>query len=312
LLASGRFEEFIFARSPFMRDRFEGAGIDRDIRLALMRNKGRRSIRETAAYLAGRAIAAVDVFVVSGPTWVAAYDKALAEGREEAEAIYIADKTAEATQGGGRAASLSAIQRDNEVTKMVTFAYGWANALYNVQRGAVVDLKNGADRQNAAYRAAAVILLPALADAFMSGDWPDLEDEDGVVAGAAKWFARNVFFGAFAGIPVIRDFAGATERRAAGKYAGPVGQTALGRMGDEVMKLGNDAWVAAFEPDKEVSGRWPSHLINAIGFALGLPGTAQASRSVSYVTDVEAGDQNPDGVVDVMVGLAKGPQENQE
>jgi len=312
LMATGRFNEFVFSRSKIMKDRFEGASFERDIRLALTNMVGSKDLRDRITYLCARAISAIDVFVVSGPTWIAAYDRALADGRDEETAVYLADKAAEGAQGSGRASTLSAIQRNNEVTKMVTFAYGWANALYNIQRGAATDLKNGVNRTHAAYQLAAVMLLPAIADALMSGDWPDFEDEEDPVMAIMAWFGRNVLFGAFSGIPVVRDFAGAAERKAAGKYAGPVGQTAMGRIGDEFGKLGQDAWDLAFSEDGEVSRRWPSHAINSVGFALGLPGTAQLARSVNYATDVADGEQNPDGVIDWMSGLAKGPQEDQK
>lgn len=317
LLASNRFGEFVFERSPIMRDRFEGAGLDRDIRLALTRNGGKRSKVEMARYLAGRMIAFIDVFVVSGPTWIAAYDRALAEGREEADAIYIADQTAEAAQGSGRASTLAGIQQSNEVTKMVTFAYGWANALYNIQRGNLADIRNGVNRMQAASQFAAVMILAPLADALISGDLPDFDDEEkDPVQAAIEWFARNIFFGAFSGVPIIRDFAGAAERKAAGKYAGPVGQTPLGRVGDEVSKLATDAWdfaaMLAGDEEAEPSRRWPAHFINSLGFVLGLPGAAQAARTTNYVTDVNDGEQNPDGLLDWIVGLTRGPQENQE
>jgi hypothetical protein len=171
---------------------------------------------------------------------------------------------------------------------------------------------------------ALVSILPPLADALLSGDMPDWEDEEGELAAIIKWFARNVFFGLFSGIPIVRDFAGAGERKAAGKYAGPVGQTPLGRIGDEVFKLGQDVWdlsnVAASQltngavgdPEAEVSDRWPAHFINTLGFALGLPGTAQAARTTNYLTDTAEGEQNPDGLLDWIVGLTRGPQENQE
>lgn len=311
--STGNLRGFITERSEFMRLRVEQGDLDRDYRLAMQQARGAEGLKAQALTLTGKAIAMVDFYTVSGATWMGAYDKALSEGRDESQAVYLADMAVRVTQGGGRAIDQAGIQRANEVTKMMTFAYGWANAFYNMQRAAVVDLKNGQDRTENAIRLTALLLLPALLDAALSGDWPKEGDTvEETIKNVAAWFARNVFFGAAAGVPLLRDFAGTGERLAAGQYAGPVGQTPYGRLGDSVFRLGNDAWVAAFEPDKDVSRRWPAHLIQATGLALGIPGTTQAARAVNYITDVNDGEQNPDGVLDWMNGLLRGPQKDQE
>lgn len=311
--ATGNLKPFITERSEFMRLRVEQGDLDRDYRLAMQQARGAEGLRAQALTLTGKAIALVDFYGVSSATWMGAYDKALSEGRDESQAVYEADMAVRVTQGGGRAIDQAGIQRANEVTKMMTFAYGWANALYNMQRAAIVDLKNGHDRFENAVRFASLLVLPALLDAALSGDWPERgETVEETMRNMAAWFARNVFFGAAAGVPLLRDLAGTGERLAAGEFAGPIGQTPYGRLGDSAFRLANDAWTAAFEPDKEVSRRWPAHMIQATGLALGLPGTTQAARAVNYVTDVEAGEQQPDGVLDWMNGLLRGPQKDQE
>lgn len=313
LNATGNLKAFITERSEFMRLRVEQGDLDRDYRLAMQQARGAEGLRAQALTLTGKAIALVDFYGVSSATWMGAYDKALSEGRDESQAVYEADMAVRVTQGGGRAIDQAGIQRANEVTKMMTFAYGWANALYNMQRAAVVDLKNGHDRFENAVRLTSLLVLPALLDAALSGDWPERgETVEETMRNMAAWFARNVFFGAAAGVPLLRDLAGTGERLAAGEFAGPIGQTPYGRLGDSAFRLANDAWTAAFEPDKDVSRRWPAHLIQATGLALGLPGTTQAARAVNYVTDVQDGEQQPDGVLDWMNGLLRGPQKDQE
>lgn len=322
LLFTDNLRRFVTGRSEFMRLRVEQGDLDRDFRLAMQNAKAGRGAggkvqalkqaRDNALVFSGKAIALVDFYLVSAPTWLGAYDKAMSEGRDEAAALYAADLAVRKTQGGGRAIDQAGVQRQNEVTKMMTFAYGWANAYYNMQRAAVVDLKNGQDRFENAVKLTALLVLPAIADAFLSGDWPEPgEDAQESIRNVAAWFARNVFFGAAAGVPVLRDFAGVAERKAEGKYAGAVGQTPLGRLGDSIIKLGDDAWDLAFDPEHEVSRRWPAHVIQSVGLALGVPGTTQATRVVNYGTDVADGEQNPDSVTDWMNGLLRGPQDDQ-
>lgn len=322
LLFTDNLRRFVTGRSEFMRLRVEQGDLDRDFRLAMQNAKAGRGAggkvqalkqaRDNALVFSGKAIALVDFYLVSAPTWLGAYDKAMSEGRDEAAALYAADLAVRKTQGGGRAIDQAGVQRQNEVTKMMTFAYGWANAYYNMQRAAVVDLKNGQDRFENAVKLTALLVLPAIADAFLSGDWPEPgEDAQESIRNVAAWFARNVFFGAASGVPVLRDFAGVAERKAEGKYAGAVGQTPLGRLGDSIIKLGDDAWDLAFDPEHEVSRRWPAHVIQSVGLALGVPGTTQATRVVNYGTDVADGEQNPDSVTDWMNGLLRGPQDDQ-
>lgn len=311
LLWTDNLRGFITSRSEFMRLRVEQGDLDRDFRLAMQQAKGAEGLREKALVLTGKAIALVDFYLVSAPTWLGAYDKALVAGADEAGALYAADMAVRRTQGGGRAIDQAGIQRANEVTKMLTFAYGWANAYYNMQRGAVVDLKNGEARFENAIKLAALLILPALLDAALSGDWPEPgETVQETISNAAEWFARNVFFGAAAGVPVLRDAASTAERKAAGEYAGAMGQTPLGRTGDAIIKLGKDAWDAAFDREN-LSRRWPAHVIQATGLVFGIPGTTQATRAVNYTTDVAEGEQNPDGPLDWMNGLMRGPQEEQ-
>jgi hypothetical protein len=312
-LAAGRnLYPYITGLSDFMRLRVEQGDLDRDYRLAMQRAQGAEGLKERALVMSGKAIALVDFYFVSAPTWLAAYDRALTEGKDETGAVYLADKAVRITQGGGRAIDQSGIMRANEVTKMVTFAYSWANALYNMQRSSLADINNGHERMHNAIRLMAVMVLPALFDAVLSGDVPDAgDDPEEAIKNAVGWFARNVFFGAFSGIPVVRDLAGGAERLAQGKYVGSLGQTAMGRIADSVLALGVDAW-AAIDEDREVNRRWPAHVINSTGLLLGLPGTSQVARTTNYVQDVQDGEQNPDSLLDWMTGLLKGPQKNQE
>jgi hypothetical protein len=133
---------------------------------------------------------------------------------------------------------------------------------------------------------------------------------------------RNVAFGLPVGLPGIRDWANAAENEMRGKYAGSIGQTPLGRIIDTGRQLADDAYAAGIDSaliaagaeveDREVSRRWPAHVINAVGFTLGVPGTITASRATNYLTDVADGEQSPDSVMDWVTGLLRGPQDDQK
>jgi hypothetical protein len=69
--------------------------------------------------------------LVDVPTWLGAYNKALAEGNTEARAVAIADRTVTDAQGGGRTQDLSGIERGGEWAKLFTVFYTFFNTALN-------------------------------------------------------------------------------------------------------------------------------------------------------------------------------------
>lgn len=70
--------------------------------------------------------------LVDVPTWLGAYNKALAEGNTEARAVAIADRTVTDAQGGGRTQDLSGIERGGEWAKLFTVFYTFFNTALNI------------------------------------------------------------------------------------------------------------------------------------------------------------------------------------
>lgn len=70
--------------------------------------------------------------LVDVPTWLGAYNKALAEGNTEARAVAIADRTVTDAQGGGRTQDLSCIERGGEWAKLFTVFYTFFNTALNI------------------------------------------------------------------------------------------------------------------------------------------------------------------------------------
>jgi hypothetical protein len=340
IMARGGFmalPEFVFERSNYMRLRVEEGGIDRDIRNAVLaptstataamivqpgmsvkqRAEAATAVATAAkdkmTFIGGVMVGWTDFFFVSAPTWLGVYDSALAEGQTEDEAVLAADAAVQRTQGGGRPIDQAGIQRGSEAAKMLTFAFGWANAHYNLQRDFALDIRDGRDRAGAMVGMTFLLIVAPLLDALLSNDWPDFEDEENPLEVMAAWFLRNVFFGIPAGIPVVREFANIAEREMQGKYTGSALTTPTGKIIDAGKVLVDDVMAAAnSEDDKELSRRWPAHVIMALGMTFGLPGSVQLSRVASYGTDVADGEQNPEHIGDWINGLLRGPQNDQE
>jgi hypothetical protein len=101
--------------------------------------------------------------------------------------------------------------------------------LFNAQWQAARDLRKG-DPRKAASVTFWWLIVSTLGDAMLSGDWPDDDVESWT-----KWFGRNVFFGLWAGIPLVRDFTNAAERKLAGQYS-DYSQTPVTRVYEAVDK----------------------------------------------------------------------------
>lgn len=72
--------------------------------------------------------------LVDLPTWMGAYNKALAEGKAEAEAVAMADRMLIEAQGSGRYQDLSGVERGNAWVQLLTVFYTFFNTTYNLAR----------------------------------------------------------------------------------------------------------------------------------------------------------------------------------
>nr|DAU11265.1 MAG TPA: crystallin beta/gamma motif-containing protein [Caudoviricetes sp.] len=72
--------------------------------------------------------------LVDLPTWLGAYNRALAEGKAETEAIAMADRLLIEAQGSGRFQDLSGAERGNPWAQLFTVFYTFFNTTYNLAR----------------------------------------------------------------------------------------------------------------------------------------------------------------------------------
>jgi hypothetical protein len=122
------------------------------------------------------------------------------------------------------------------------------------------------------------------------------------------WAMRKMFFGLWAGLPIVREMAQGAERESIGKRAMDA-QTPIARAADAIAGPLKDAYKVS--TGDAPSNRWVQHAVTAPGYFFGLP-TGQLGSSSQYLYDVAEGNQNPQGVGDVALGIMKGPQKSQE
>lgn len=303
--------DFVIERSGEMRHRFET--LDRDIKAGLEGLLGKRGMLNEARRFGYYGIGMMD-HVVTIPTWIGAFQKAIAEGKAEPDAIYYADKVVRLSQGAGGAKDLAAVQRShNEWLKLTTMFYSYMNHMVNRMFSIARQAKSGARHASAGEWKAArsdfamvlarswfLLMIPAVAGPLLSGRGPQ-EDED-----PATWAMRKVFFNMWGGVPIVRDFANAVENRATGRFGADYQFTPAERMADAFLTTGSDAWNATFG-EKDVSDKWLKHSIETAGYAFGLPGAGQAGTSAQYLWDTADGNEQPDNVGEFIGSVLFGP-----
>ena len=308
LLNPRKSTQFVWDRSPEMVHRVDS--MHREIVELAIKMRGTRNFSKLsraqqkvaeAQYWSLFMIGMVDRYMVSVPTWLGAHAKGIAQGMTDEQASRFADKTVRMSQGSGREKDLANLQSlsQGEVWKFFTMFYTPFNVLFQAQWQGIRGLRKG-DVKPAITVTFWWLMASVLADALMSGDWPEDEDEDGGVDWGA-WFVRNVGFGLFAGIPLLRDVANFMERRMIGEYADLGSNPA-------VRTLEAGARVASIAETYAEEGELPDDPIktgaNLTAILTGLP-IGQAGTTGQFLWDYSEGTTDPQGPADWYYGLTK-------
>ncbi|MDL2268052.1 hypothetical protein LJC46_08735 [Desulfovibrio sp. OttesenSCG-928-G15] len=235
---------------------------------------------------------------VAYPTWVAAYDNAIASGMADADAVNRADEAVIRAQGSGGSMDIPAVMRERGVMKLSTTFMTFALNDYNRKRYFVAGfrekLRGGAsdvDFKTFAQHLALEWVAPVVFTTLMlslgrDGELPEAEDFAWEAAGFLSM-----------GIPFARDAVRLAELRSTGKGYGS-------RMGGSVGFAGiESAWnvieytyKAVDEDDEEAAARASKELFNTMMFSLGL-GSPQLWRTIygseAYFVDDEGGPLAP-------------------
>jgi hypothetical protein len=294
-------EEFVFSRSPEMARRNQE--MNREVVEVFRKLKGKHGWYSNAQAMAFWHIGMIDRYVVAMPTWLGAHQKGLDEGMTDAEASAYGDKMVRTSQGSGHEKDLAAVQSPNsEAFKFLVLFYTPFNVMFNAQWESVRAAKSG-DWRKSMQLTAWFLVATTLADAMMSGDWPEDEEQDGIAEDMALWFGRNVFFGLWSGIPLLRDAAGSGERLLRDEFA-TFGQTPISNLLTTGWRAGEQTYDVAFESE-EVTGRYIKTLSQTAGAALGLPG-GQFGKTAGFLWDVNSGTVDPETVRDWYSGITSG------
>ena len=263
----------IFAKSTYMSDRANN--FDRDIRGALSERTAstfsnrEAGVRNMMFWWAGY----MDT-LVSIPTWLAAYHKALNDFAKEtqdataleAKAVEYADMVVRTTQNAGSPKDLAAIQRGGAMRKLFTMFYTGIGRLYNLTREEWHKGHGIRDIPRLTGHVLTVYTIPFLVGellmnrAFGSGD----DDDDSLLA-RLWWAGKGTLGEMMAPLVFVRDVANlfVTDYR----YRA----TPLDEIGGSIERLVRMSR-RAMDEDKEMDWtKFAKESTNAAGGLLGLP-----------------------------------------
>lgn len=269
-----------------MRHRLETR--DRDLRDKLRLLAGREDYLAQVQNVAMRGIAWADM-MVSLPTWLGAYQKALDQGATQELAIKAGDRAVRLSQGAGGQKDLASVMaKSGDLMRLFTMFYTPFNALYNRLRTVGRDVHGIKDVPQAAIRLWWVWLVPAVMGELLTGRGPDDDDDKG------EWALRQSLIYLALGVPILRDIVGGTL----GEYGYQLSPVA--QVGDTIARTIKKAGAVA-EGSAEID-ELIKPVLKTTGYLLGLP-TGQAQITGEYIYDLATGEADPEGLGELAYGL---------
>lgn len=307
--APGRLKEnwdFITSKSAEMKYRMNA--YDKDVTSKyneLLTDSAYTTFQKQAQHFGHLGVSYLDLGSAA-PTWLGAYRKALSQGMEDKDAVYVADKTVRNAHGAQGITDTAQIQRTTGVANLVNMFYGFFNHIYNRQRTMFIQGAEGVRNTRAGdYKAASknfadvlatsfwYLAVPALVEAMATNGGPSEKKDEGW----GEWASKAILAEIPAGIPVIRDIAkAAIEGR--DYEVSPIAKAVT-----DVLHAGRDIsdMVQGLDP-KESMGK---HIATAAGYIAGLP-TAAPFTAAKFLWDINNGDADPQSIKDWYQGLTRG------
>lgn len=265
--------------------------------------------------------------LVDTPTWMAAFDKAVADGRPDEQAIYYADSVVRRTQSSFDPESVARVETGSPLGRAVLVFYNYFNMQANLLGDSWArNVKTGRYCQFvidlALVMAVPAILSELIVQAFNGFDTGD--DDDWDAYDAAKLVISPVVKNAVALVPYGGQLvnAGATQLSRIGdneegmmqlifapntfndKLVSIPAASLIENTFKAIKQLGDAAW------GEEVDARTATrNTLDALTLATGIP-FAGLKRPFGYAAGVAAGDIEPGNPVDAARGVLSGRDVN--
>lgn len=265
--------------------------------------------------------------LVDTPTWMAAFDKAVADGRPDEQAIYYADSVVRRTQSSFDPESVARVETGSPLGRAVLVFYNYFNMQANLLGDSWArNVKTGRYGQFvidlALVMAVPAILSELIVQAFNGFDTGD--DDDWDAYDAAKLVISPVVKNAVALVPYGGQLvnAGATQLSRIGdneegmmqlifapntfndKLVSIPAASLIENTFKAIKQLGDAAW------GEEVDARTATrNTLDALTLTTGIP-FAGLKRPLGYAAGVAAGDIEPENPVDAARGVLSGRDVN--
>jgi hypothetical protein len=213
------------------------------------------------------------------PTWLAAYEKAMAENVDEARAVDLADSTVLETQGGGQIKDLARVQRGGPLLKLWTNFYSYFNVTYNMTAESFRrTLRHPSQVGRLAVDLFLLYVVPSvLATLIKEGLRGDTDDKDKLLEKIVREQAGYIL----GTVLLARELSGAVQGFYG--YEGPAGARLFAEAGNLIKQI----------EQGEVDEAMMKALNNAAGILFHYP-SGQVQRTVEgFVAMSENRTQNP-------------------
>ena len=282
--------KFIYEKSPFMRTR----NLTQNREINEIRNQIKRQGKFPVAREAwGMVEDSYFQFIiqlqklVDFPTWLGAYEKALAYGKSDGDAVLMADQAVIDAQSGGQIKDLAKIQRGSQLMKIWTNFYSYFNTTFNLTLEAFGKTKF-TDPISVGRLAVDVLMLytvPAIlgialregVNLAIGGDEPDEEELIDKMLREQLTYMMGTMVG-------VREFATIFDPRFG--YSGPAGVRFIA----EVERLGNQI------SQGELDDALRKSAVNVGGMLLHFP-AGQVNRIIDGIYALEEGEAESPAVV---------------
>ena len=193
--------EFMTALSGEMRHRIQTR--DRDIQDKLRALEGRNDTFAQVQEFSLKAIGYMEL-MISLPSWIGAYEKAIASGKSEDTAIRMGDRAVRLGQGAGGAKDLAAVAtRSSDMLRLMTMFYTPFSALYGRLRSIGHDVEGVGDLPNTMMRLVWTVVVASTIGELASGHLPDKDKDEEWLT----WWLKNMAIYPFLSVPGVRDIA---------------------------------------------------------------------------------------------------------
>lgn len=316
--------------SPFMKARLENFEYEYQNRIETLAQTDRPSTLKSFRDWTMRHAYCLQTWMqilVDTPTWMAAFDKAVAEGRPDEQAIYYADSVVRRTQSSFDPESVARVETGSPLGRAFLVFYNYFNMQANLLGDSWArNVRTGRYGQFAIdlalVMAVPAILSELIVQAFNGFDTGD--DDDWDAYDAAKLVISPVVKNAVALVPYGGQLvnAGATQLSRIGdneegmmqlifapntfndKLVSIPAASLIENTFKAIKQLGDTAW------GEEVDARTATrNTLDALTLTTGIP-FAGLKRPLGYAAGVAAGDIEPENPVDAARGVLSGRDVN--